>query len=251
MQKILENSSVCLKLVDMCQRFFSSSCFSFPAKKGEALALLRAKVWYWLLGVPFVLLFAAGCAGDRRHQIVVSVPEQRLLVLRDGEPAALYPISTSKFGLGSRPGSYATPVGKFRIEEKIGHGLPEGAVLKSRRPTGEILPVNAPGRDPIVTRILWLHGLESHNANAYERFIYIHGTPEERTIGTPSSYGCIRMRSGDVVELFDMVGVGAKVRIVEAPLLALEGAQRWNLPPAPHSNTLGTENSSGQDSFPR
>lgn len=200
--------------------------FSRPGLPSWAL---RPPGWLILLtGAAVVILGGAGCAGDRRHKLYVSVPDQRLLVLRDGQPAAYYPISTSKFGLGSRPGSYATPVGEFRIREKIGHGLPKGAVLKSRQPTGEILPVNAPGRDPIVTRILWLDGQEPHNRNAYERFIYIHGTPEERTIGTPSSYGCIRMRSRDVIELFDMVGVGARVRVIEAPLLALPGARQWS-----------------------
>ena len=160
----------------------------------------------------------SGCAGDRRHHVLISVPEQEMLVLRDGEPIAAYPVSTSKFGIGSAPGSYATPVGKFKIRNKIGAGLPPGAVFKSRVPTGEILPVDAPGRDPIVTRILWLDGVEHHNRNAYERFIYIHGTPEERTIGTPASYGCIRMRSEDVIALFDTVGTGARVSILTAPL---------------------------------
>ncbi|MEI2420644.1 L,D-transpeptidase, partial [Arthrospira platensis SPKY2] len=108
---------------------------------------------------------------DRRHLLVVSVPDQQMLLLRDGQPIAQYPILTSKFGLGNVPGSYATPTGKFVIRKKIGDDLPAGAVLKSRKPTGEILPVNAPGRDPIVTRILWLHGLEPQNRNAFERFI--------------------------------------------------------------------------------
>lgn len=163
-----------------------------------------------------------GCAGDRRHVLLVSVADQEMLLLRDREPVATYPISTSKFGLGSVPGSYATPTGKFVIREKIGDGLPPGAVLKSRRPTGEILPVNAPGRDPIVTRILWLDGVEPHNRNAFERFIYIHGTPEERTIGTPASYGCIRMRSRDIMELYAMVGEGARVKIMEESLPVLK-----------------------------
>jgi lipoprotein-anchoring transpeptidase ErfK/SrfK len=170
------------------------------------------------IALVIILLLLSGCAGDRRHWIVISVPEQQMLVLRDGRPLARYPVSTSKFGLGNEPGSNTTPIGEFRVREKIGQGLPPGAVLKSRVPTGEVLPVNAPGRDPIVTRILWLDGREPHNRNAYERFIYIHGTPEERTIGTPSSYGCIRMRSADVIELFDTVGIGARVSILNAPL---------------------------------
>lgn len=161
----------------------------------------------------------AGCAQmDRRHVMHISVADQKMVLTDRGEPVAVYPVSTSKFGLSSRPGSYATPLGAHRVMKKIGDGLPEGAVLKSRRFTGEILPINAPGRDPIVTRILWLRGLEAGNRNSFERLIYIHGTPEERSIGQPASYGCIRMRSGDVVELFDRVGVGAKVDIFTAPL---------------------------------
>jgi len=140
------------------------------------------------------------------------------MLLRDGKFVASYPVSTSKFGLGDRHGSNATPLGKFRIQKKIGDGLPLGAVLKSRVPTGEILSPDAPGRDPIVTRILWLHGLEPRNQNSFERFIYIHGTPEERTIGTPASYGCIRMKSKDVAELYEIVGTGARVEILDQPL---------------------------------
>lgn len=164
------------------------------------------------------LLLVVGCAGDTRHRLYVSSADQRMLVLRDGRVLTTYPISTSKYGLSSQPGSNATPQGAFRIKKKIGEGLPYGAVLKSRRPTGEVLRVNAPGRDPIVTRILWLDGLSPSNANTFDRLIYIHGTPEERNIGTAVSYGCIRMRSRDIAELFDTVGVGARVFITTKPL---------------------------------
>lgn len=146
--------------------------------------------------------------------IVVSVAEQKLALLKDGGLAKRYPISTSKFGLGDSFNSYKTPLGKLRVCDKIGNHLAMGAVLKGRNPTGEILPVNAPGRDPIVTRILWLEGLESQNANARSRGIYIHGTVEEEKLGQPVSYGCIRMRSRDVVELFDEVPVGTPVLIL-------------------------------------
>ena len=108
-----------------------------------------------------------------------------------------------------------------RLRKKIGGSAPSGAVFKDRRRTGEILPPDAPGRDPIVTRILWLRGREAQNANAYGRYIYIHGTPEERTIGRPASYGCVRMRSRDVIQLYDIVGWGRKVTIVNEPLEAL------------------------------
>src|SRR3989449_11059479 len=164
-------------------------------------------------------LFIASCAApDPRHQIVVSTREQKLALLDRGNVMAIYPVSTSKFGLGDRPGSRFTPLGQLQIAEKIGDNAPPGAVFKDRRRTGEIIQANSPGRDPIVTRILWLRGLEAQNANAFARDIYIHGTPEEWKIGSPASYGCIRMRSSDIIQLYDIVGVGAAVTIVNAPL---------------------------------
>ena len=166
-------------------------------------------------------LCLASCATpDTRHRIVVSIPEQRLAVLDNGALIATYPISTSKFAIGDAPGSRATPLGELQIEKKIGGNAAIGTVFKDRRPTGEILVPDAPGRDPIVTRILWLRGLEAQNANAYGRYIYIHGTAEERNIGKRASYGCIRMRSRDVVQLYDIVGWGARVTILDAPLSA-------------------------------
>ena len=162
------------------------------------------------------LLFAS-CA-DTRHRMIVSVAEQRMVVLDDGKPIAQFPVSTSKFGLGSSGRSNFTPLGRHAIAKKIGGGQPSGMKFKSRKATGEIVPVNAPGRDPIVTRILWLKGLEAQNQNTYSRYIYIHGTPEEHRIGTPASYGCVRMRSPDIVWLYDTVGKGAKVEIVPGPL---------------------------------
>ncbi|MGI8891548.1 MAG: L,D-transpeptidase family protein [Chthoniobacterales bacterium] len=144
-----------------------------------------------------------------------------MALLEDGAPLATYPVSTSKFGLGDRPGTSWTPLGKLEIARKIGGGAPSGAAFKSRRATGEIVLPDAPGRDIIVSRILWLRGEESQNALAYSRYIYIHGTPEERNIGLPTSYGCIRMRSLDVIELFDIVGNGAKVEIANQTLESL------------------------------
>jgi lipoprotein-anchoring transpeptidase ErfK/SrfK len=173
---------------------------------------------------PGLLLFAAflaSCAApDTQHQIVVSTREQKLAVLNHGNVLAIYPVSTSKFGLGDWRGSRFTPLGKLQIAQKIGDNAPSGAVFKDRRRTGEIVAPDSPGRDPIVTRILWLRGLEVQNANAFSRDIYIHGTPEERNIGRPASYGCIRMRSTDIVQLYDIVGTGAAVTIVNAPLAA-------------------------------
>ena len=131
---------------------------------------------------------------------------------------AIFPVSTSKFGLGDWPGSRFTPLGQLQVAEKIGGNAPPGSVFKDRRRTGEIVQANSPGRDPIVTRILWLRGLESQNAHAFARDIYIHGTPEESRIGSPASYGCVRMRSGDIIYLYDIVGIGAAVSIVDVPL---------------------------------
>ena len=141
--------------------------------------------------------------------IHISIARQ-LLELR---PAGLvYPISSSRFGLGTEPGTFRTPPGRFEIGEKIGAGAPPGAVFKSRVPTGEQgHPANP--EDLVQTRILWLHGLEPENANTRERYIYIHGTNHEEEIGTPASHGCIRMRNADVAELFELVSVGTPVFI--------------------------------------
>ena len=164
-------------------------------------------------------LFIASCAApDTRHQIVISAREQKLALLDRGNLMAIYPVSTSKFGLGDRPGSSFTPLGELEVAKKIGDHAPVGTVFKDRRRTGEIVAIDSPGRDPIVTRILWLRGRESLNANAYARTIYIHGTPEERNIGLTASYGCIRMRSSDIINLYEIVGRGAEVTIVDAPL---------------------------------
>ena len=175
---------------------------------------------YPLPGAGFAVVLSLGlgaCAGDRAHVVHVCVPEQRMTVFERGRAIASYPVSTSKFGLGDVPGSNCTPLGKMAVAQKIGAGAPLGMKFKSRQPTGEIVAVNAPGRDPIVTRILWLRGLEAGNAHAFERMIYIHGTPEEARMGTPASYGCIRMRSRDVAQLFDTLGKGARVIVSNAP----------------------------------
>ena len=150
--------------------------------------------------------------------IVVSVPDQTLAVIDGGVVVEKFPVSTSRFGLGDGPGSYATPLGSLEIASKIGANAPLGAVFKSRKATGEILQPNAAGRDPIVTRILWLRGLERGNARAFSRSIYIHGTPVEQLIGRPASFGCIRMRSRDVARLFSEVRVGTKIEVANTRL---------------------------------
>jgi lipoprotein-anchoring transpeptidase ErfK/SrfK len=164
------------------------------------------------------LLFGSCVAPDREHTVVISVPDQRMIVYKEKMWLAEFPVSTSKFGLGDQPGSRATPLGWLEIARKIGGGAASGAVFKNRERTGEIVEPDAPGRDPVVTRILWLRGLEDGNRLAYDRDIYIHGTPEEWRIGTAASFGCVRMRSRDIIALYDIVGVGARVQIVDAPL---------------------------------
>lgn len=169
-----------------------------------------------------VLMFAAAflnpSPATAAPSIVVSVPDQTLALVDRGVVTARFPVSTSKFGLGDNPNSYATPLGTMEIASKIGGNAPMGAVFKSRKLTGEILPPNARGRDPIVTRILWLRGLEKSNARAYSRNIYIHGTPVEKFVGRPVSYGCIRMRSRDVARLFGAVNVRTRVAVLNTRL---------------------------------
>jgi len=151
--------------------------------------------------------------------VVVSVKEQKLAVYDDkGFIEKKFPISTSKYGLSDKVGKYGTPTGMLEVVAKIGHGAPAGEVFKNRRPTGEVLAPDTPGRDPIVSRIMWLRGLEAQNKNAYGRCIYIHGTAEERNIGKPVSFGCIRMKSHDVIELFNELPIGSRVLITENKL---------------------------------
>jgi len=150
---------------------------------------------------------------DTTSQLIVSVRDQKLMLVQNGGKVATYPVSTSMFGLGDAWGRMTTPLGYLAIEKKIGDHAPTGAVFHNRRLTGEILQPNAPGRDPVTTRIIWLRGLEAQNSHAFKRCIYIHGTPEEKKIGRPASYGCIRMKSSDVAALYDRVPLGTLVQI--------------------------------------
>jgi len=145
--------------------------------------------------------------------MIVSVPDQVLALIDRGKLIARYSISTSKFGTGDSNASYRTPLGTLFVSAKIGDRLPPGTVIKNRIPTGEVVGVDAPGRDAIVSRVIWLRGMETQNQKARDRCIYIHGTPEERRIGTPASFGCIRMRSRDIIDLYDHVHIGTHVTI--------------------------------------
>jgi len=160
------------------------------------------------------------------NQVIISVREQKLMLLQDGAKVATYPVSTSKFGLGDAWGRMTTPLGYLAVAQKIGDHAPTGAVFHNRRFTGEILLPNAPGRDPVITRIIWLRGLELQNAHAFSRCIYIHGTPEEKLIGRPASYGCIRMKSSDVASLYEHLPLGALVQIVPDKLPRLPKAPK-------------------------
>ena len=167
---------------------------------------------------PLVLaaLFLASIVGvPRLHatEVVISIKNQTMTVMEGRTRKAEFPVSTSKFGLGDNFRSFRTPTGAFTIERKVGDHLPSGAVLKGLNFTGEVLRPDAPGRDPIVTRILHLRGLDNCNAGAFGRGIYIHGTAEEWSIGTPASYGCVRMNNLDIIDLYERVAAGTAVEI--------------------------------------
>jgi lipoprotein-anchoring transpeptidase ErfK/SrfK len=167
----------------------------------------------------FVLLGTfASSASTLSTEVIVSVPDQVLALVDRGRLIARYPVSTSKFGIGDSAGSYRTPRGTLFVSAKFGDNLPPGAVIKNRVPTGEVVTANAPGRDAIVARVIWLRGMEAQNRGARDRCIYIHGTPEERRIGKPASFGCVRMRSRDVIALYSSVHIGMHVTISRKPI---------------------------------
>jgi len=174
---------------------------------------------------------------DTSHRVVISIRDQKLMLLENGGRVAIYPVSTSKYGVGDFRGRMTTPLGYLMVAKKIGDNAPVGAVFHNRRFTGEILQPNAPGRDPVTTRIIWLSGLEAQNAQAFHRCIYIHGTPEEKTIGRPASYGCIRMKAADVALLYNQVPLGALVQITPDRLPKVPKAR-----PTPASTTLVVQN---------
>lgn len=147
--------------------------------------------------------------------IHISVAKQRLTLKRGRVAERSFPVSTSQFGLGTKEGSFKTPTGRFRIAEKIGAGQPIEIAYKARvpvQPSPEMLQAD----DLVMSRILWLDGLEPENANTFERYIYIHGTNHEDCIGEPASHGCVRMKNADVAELFDLVEIGTPV-VIAAP----------------------------------
>lgn len=161
-------------------------------------------------------------SGTPRLSIRVSLAAQTLELLRGADVVETYAASTSKHGAGELRGSYRTPRGRHLVRAKIGAGAPSGTVFRGRRPTGEVysaaLAHAQPGRDWILTRILWLSGTQIGrnrlgDVDTMRRYIYIHGTPDSEALGVPGSIGCIRMANRDIVELFDLVPVGTIVDI--------------------------------------
>lgn len=156
--------------------------------------------------------------------IKVSVSRQRLELYDDDSLLQSYRIATAKNGVGEIKGSEKTPRGWHKIRAKVGHGHPANAVFVGRRPTGETFSESIreqfPRRDWILTRILWLSGLEPGvnrlgQVDTMRRYIYIHGCPDNDEMGVPSSHGCVKMHNSDVIELFDRVPAGTRVLIEE------------------------------------
>lgn len=157
-------------------------------------------------------------------QIVIHVANQSLELLDGGRVVFSAPVSTARNGVGEQQDSECTPRGRHSVRAMIGRGCPLNTVFVGRRPTGEIynpeLHAAAPGRDWILTRILWLSGCEPGinrlgNVDTMRRYIYIHGTPDDEGIGIPNSHGCVRMRNDDILQLFELVTPGTPVLIRE------------------------------------
>ena len=150
-------------------------------------------------------------------KIIVDTKKQEATLMDGDREICRYPVSTALKGLGCEEGSYKTPTGSFKIAQKIGEGAAPGAVFRGRVATGEIWSAHEPQKnssdDLILTRILWLEGLDAANANTFQRYIYFHGTNQEDLLGTPTSHGCIRLSNKDVMDLFDRVPVGTLVTI--------------------------------------
>ena len=157
-------------------------------------------------------------------RIRIDLPSQTLRTFESGREAARYAVSTAARGAGERMNSFQTPRGLHIIRAKIGAGLPMNAVFRGRRPTGETytseLGAAHPGRDWILTRILWLSGCEAGRnrlgeVDTMRRFIYIHGAPDEAEMGKPGSLGCVRMANADILALFEWAEAGTPVEICE------------------------------------
>lgn len=158
-------------------------------------------------------------------RILINIGAQTLQLLNDDRLLREYPVSTGALGVGEQNGSFKTPRGRHLIRARIGDGMAENTVFVRRRPTGESwtpeLHEQHPGRDWILTRILWLSGCEPGfnrlgEVDTMRRYIYIHGSPDITAMGSPGSHGCIRMRNADVIDLFDRVPIHTPVEIIES-----------------------------------
>jgi lipoprotein-anchoring transpeptidase ErfK/SrfK len=153
-------------------------------------------------------------------KIIIRVSTQKAELFRDGERLKIYKISTALNGLGCEVGSNKTPTGLHRVAKKIGADCGVGTVFRSRVSTGEVWspdplnPLCNSNEDLVLSRILWLEGMEAHNANTLDRYVYLHGTNQEHLLGNAVSHGCIRLSNQDVIELFDLVPEGTLVEIV-------------------------------------
>src|ERR1041385_327662 len=185
---------------------------------------------------------------DPSYRLIISIRDQKLMFMENGGKVAIYPVSTSKYGVGDFRGRMTTPLGYLMVAKKIGDNAPVGAVFHPRRLPGAVLQPNAPGRDPVTTRIIWLTGLEAQNAQAFHRGIYIHGTPEEKFIGRPASYGCIRMKAADVAVLYNEIPLGALVQITPDRLPKVPKARP--LPPSASTSVVQNEKPAGQQPQP-
>ncbi len=191
-------------------------------------------------------------ANPEPYRLVISVHDQQMTLLKGSTPVARYLISTAKQGVGEAVDSGQTPRGRHAIAEKIGAGVAIGTVFEDRIPTNEFVAVNAWHRTQVVTRILRLRGLEDRNQATFDRLIYLHGSPAEHSLGGPASGGCIRMRSVEIVDLFERVEVGTEIFIFEEPTtvaLALLTESDMKLAALQQAAESGTTNAYSQLCF--
>jgi len=198
---------------------------SIMGKQSMLENMLWDRISRAFLGLVLIFPFTGRTLAEGMH-LFISVPDQTMGVVEGDEVIARFPVSTSRFGIGDEPDSYKTPKGTLVISGKIGESLTPGETLKPHSDTGAVAPPNAVHRDVMVTRVLWLTGEEDCNRNAFQRNIYIQGTPDEKLLGKPVSWGSILMRSEDVLYLYDMVDLDTPVTISEMRLNVL-------LPPIP------------------
>ncbi len=160
------------------------------------------------------------CLQNNLNAIVVQISGQKLFLFSDKKKIKSYSISTSRYGIGNMIGSNKTPLGLHRIVSKIGRNVRSGTIFRKRRNTGKVARVNKDCGDLITSRILRLEGLgkginKGKGIDSFQRCIYIHGTPEEESIGKPASHGCIRMRNRDIIDLFNLVKRNTLVEIIK------------------------------------